>query len=164
MLLSGQRFCSHCNAALDAHETRPLVAPRDYTCPLCGAVQTLEFGQRVCVSCKQRIDISLTSSPNLIDKSRPVSVVPPTSSSAGAASLQERWEYKHYYAAIHETDLWTSGPNPGRLLSQANDAGRTTAAQVDDFGGEGWELVSVVPLARGGTTHYILYIFKRRLR
>ncbi len=73
------------------------------------------------------------------------------------------WELAVYYASI-EGGGFTLNVDPSLLWTRKDKkSGMSAWDQLNEMAAEGWELVSVTPIAASssGTTYQLLYTFKR---
>ena len=74
-----------------------------------------------------------------------------------------QWELKVYNVDIevdYQGGLW---PSPSSLWTKKHkETGKTSWDELKELAADGWELVSVTPIAvRAGSTASLLYTFKR---
>ena len=75
-----------------------------------------------------------------------------------------RWELLSYAVNITQPSLTHAHVDPMFTLSQKDKDGKTDWDQLQKFAAEGWELVSVTPIATTSATNQtflLLYTFKR---
>lgn len=70
-----------------------------------------------------------------------------------------KWEMASY---LTREFYGLSGPNVTQIWNKKDSkTGLTNWDEIAKYGQDGWELVSVTPLAIGGSTTQLLYSFKR---
>ena len=79
-------------------------------------------------------------------------------------TVPTRWELLSYAINITQPSLTHAHVDPTFTLSLKDKDGKTEFDQLQQFAAEGWELVSVTPIATASATNQtflLLYTFKR---
>lgn len=74
-----------------------------------------------------------------------------------------KWEYNVVISDVSPGGL-AQRPNLNAMWDVPRVGGQTDVNRVQQLGGEGWELVNVIPIAgTGGFTLMIMWVFKRQI-
>lgn len=66
----------------------------------------------------------------------------------------KKWEYKQVYKEFNAYEPYARHGFLYEILEK-------NTKEINEFGAEGWELVSVVPSYNKGNIYQLLYVFKR---
>jgi len=75
-----------------------------------------------------------------------------------------KWKYTTVYGGIRKGVLMASS-EPSEIWGRKDKSGKSVWDSIEEYGEEGWELVSVTPITENtgdsSYTNYLLYTFKK---